>query len=380
MINTSFSNNMKYICRNCGSMQYQIGRSGGCAQTFWQWCLGITVVIGLFFPIAFIVVAFEVLFLILTSRNPASNFCFKCKARGCVVPFNTPAGQQIYKNFYPEEYEEEEKQKNIEQSLKEEINEEIKNYSNKDWVYIIIPVIIVFLIIFILQGLIVYYSNNEPVKPEQREKRETSAQPETRQTLTKSECEKLYDTTLQDYSINKQAGKETEINDYYTKCAAFSPREKQSFLSYYYWGLAEKEKNQYNYEKAITYYHKALEANQKSTNINDKKGTMWLYHYLSECYFNTWQMEEAKKYALLTVQEKQRLGKSRVGLVDYERLGDICYNLKQYDEAENYYIKALQEIEYLRNLPLDVRNRMDLSDLDAKEEKFISILNGTFSQ
>ena len=111
MINTSFSNNMKYICRNCGSMQYQIGRSGGCAQTFWQWCLGITVVIGLFFPIAFIVVAFEVLFLILTSRNPASNFCFKCKARGCVVPFNTPAGQQIYKNFYPEEYEEEEKQK-----------------------------------------------------------------------------------------------------------------------------------------------------------------------------------------------------------------------------------------------------------------------------
>lgn len=107
---------------------------------------------------------------------------------------------------------------------------------------------------------------------------------------------------------------------------------------------------------------------------------MWLYHYLSECYFNTWQMEEAKKYALLTVQEKQRLGKPSVGLVDYERLGDICYNLKQYDEAENYYIKALQEIEYLRNLPLDVRNRMDLSDLDAKEEKFISILNGTFSQ
>ena len=49
-------------------------------------------------------------------------------------------------------------------------------------------------------------------------------------------------------------------------------------------------------------------------------------------------------------------------------------------DVENYYIKALQEIEYLRNLPLDVRNRMDLSDLDAKEEKFISILNGTFSQ
>lgn len=368
-----------YICRNCGHMQCSSGTNGGCAYTFWFLLLIVTIFIGLFAPIAFVVVAFEVLFLILTSRNPDSNFCFKCKARGCVVPFNTPAGQQIYKNFYPEEYEEEEKQKNIEQSLKEEINEEIKNYSNKDWVYIIIPVIIVFLIIFILQGLIVYYSNNEPVKPEQREKRETSAQPETRQTLTKSECEKLYDTTLQDYSINKQAGKETEINDYYTKCAAFSPREKQSFLSYYYWGLAEKEKNQYNYEKAITYYHKALEANQKSTNINDKKGTMWLYHYLSECYFNTWQMEEAKKYALLTVQEKQRLGKSRVGLVDYERLGDICYNLKQYDEAEEYYTKALNEVEWLESLP-DNQTYEHIQELEQKREKFISILNGTFSQ
>nr|DAT59061.1 MAG TPA: Tetratricopeptide repeat [Caudoviricetes sp.] len=248
------------------------------------------------------------------------------------------------------------------------------SFSNNMKYLIILAIIVIGLICYSID------SKPEPIKISHAQAQQ-QAKPENKpQKLTQTECEKLYDTTLQDYSINKQAGKETEINDYYTKCGAFSPREKQSFLSYYYWGLAEKEKNQYNYEKAITYYHKALEANQKSTNINDKKGTMWLYHYLSECYFNTWQMEEAKKYALLTVQEKQRLGKSRVGLVDYERLGDICYNLKQYDEAENYYIKALQEIEYLRNLPLDVRNRMDLSDLDAKEEKFISILNGTFSQ
>lgn len=76
----------------------------------------------------------------------------------------------------------------------------------------------------------IYYSNNEPVKPEQERSRETSAQPETRQTLTKSECEKLYDTTLQDYSINKQAGKETEINELLHKVRCLLPKRKTIFF------------------------------------------------------------------------------------------------------------------------------------------------------
>ena len=125
----------KYICRNCGNMQYSSGNNGGCAPVFWRILLLITCLVGLFVPIAFVIVAFEILFLILTSRNPDSNFCFECRARGCVVPFNAPAGQQIYKNFYPEEYEEEEKQKNIEQSLKEEINEERIKQGGKPFEY-----------------------------------------------------------------------------------------------------------------------------------------------------------------------------------------------------------------------------------------------------
>ena len=109
-----------YICRNCGHMQCSSGTNGGCAYTFWFVLLIITILIGLFAPLAFIVVAFEVLFLILTSRNPDSNFCFKCKARGCVVPFNTPAGQQIYRTFYPEEYEEKKQKEEQERKRKEE--------------------------------------------------------------------------------------------------------------------------------------------------------------------------------------------------------------------------------------------------------------------
>lgn len=243
------------------------------------------------------------------------------------------------------------------------------SFSNNMKYLIILAIIVIGLICYSID------SKPEPIKISHAQAQQ-QAKPENKpQKLTQTECEKLYDTTLQDYSINKQAGKETEINDYYTKCGAFSPREKQSFLSYYYWGLAEKEKNQYNYEKAITYYHKALEANQKSTNINDKKGTMWLYHYLSECYFNTWQMEEAKKYALLTVQEKQRLGKPSVGLVDYERLGDICYNLKQYDEARDYYDQALMEIDRLESLP-DNQSYERMQELEQKREKIISIVQG----
>lgn len=109
-----------YICRNCGHMQCSSGTNGGCAYTFWFILLIITIFIGLFFPVAFIVVAFEVLFLILTSRNPDSNFCFKCKARGCVVPFNTPAGQQLYKTFYPDEYEEKKQKEEQERQRKVE--------------------------------------------------------------------------------------------------------------------------------------------------------------------------------------------------------------------------------------------------------------------
>lgn len=97
----------EYICRNCGFIQHKTGYSSGCAFTFWTICLVFTVFIGLFAAVAWIVVLFEILFMILT-RPRKSNECFKCKANDCVVPIDTPAGKKIYTEFYGE-YKEENK-------------------------------------------------------------------------------------------------------------------------------------------------------------------------------------------------------------------------------------------------------------------------------
>ena len=387
MINTSFSNNMKYICRNCGGMQYQIGRSGGCAQTFWQWCLGITVVIGLFFPIAFIVVAFEVLFLILTSRNPDSNYCFQCKARNCVVALDSPAGQQLYKTFYPNEYEAEKQKEEQERQRKEEeaqaredagLSYLDKFQTNDPKIWQITGFVILAIIVI---GLICYSIDS---KPEQIKTPQAQAQQQVKpvnkpQKLTQTECETLYKTSgmsgfFLNYTTNKTIpGKEAVINDYYNKCSDYAMRDKYSYLAAYYLGLGVELDQQYKYEQAIPYYKKALEANLKST---DKLNLVFNYDLLAKCYFNTRQMEEAKKYALLVVKEKQKLGNVRIGLVDYERLGDICYNLKQYEEAGEYYDQALMEIDWLESLP-DNQNYEDIQELEQKREKIISIVQGT---
>ena len=386
-----------YICRNCGHMQCSSGTNGGCAYTFWFILLIITIFIGLFAPLAFIVVAFEVLFLILTSRNPDSNFCFKCKARGCVVPFNTPAGQQIYRTFYPEEYEEKKQKEEQERKRKEEDAQAREDAGlsyldkfhieepsiGKFLLFLLISAAVVFVIFLSLSGVRTLIGAAPQKEVATTPHAQQQAKPENKpQKLTQTECETLYKTSgmsgfFMNYTTNKTIpGKEAVINDYYNKCSDYAMRDKYSYLAAYYLGLGVELDQQYKYEQAIPYYKKALEANLKST---DKLNLVFNYDLLAKCYFNTWQMEEAKKYALLVVKEKQKLGNVRIGLVDYERLGDICYNLKQYDEAEEYYTKALNEVEWLESLP-DNQTYEHIQELEQKREKFISILNGTFSQ
>ena len=127
---------MRYICRNCGNIQYDYGpNKSGCACTFWVICLIITIFIGLFAAVAWIVVGFEILFMILT-RPRKINECFECKAKDCVVPLDTPAGKKIYTDFYGEEHKEENRffksEEEIEQSTEDKKkiveNEETENY------------------------------------------------------------------------------------------------------------------------------------------------------------------------------------------------------------------------------------------------------------
>ena len=364
----------KYICRNCGYIQYQEGQTRGCTAVFWLLTLIITIVIGLVYPIAFVVVAFEILFLILTSRNPDSNYCFKCKARDCIVPMDTPAGEQLYKNFYPEEYEEEQREI-LEQAQAEDkvaALDDFRPKNNKDWLYILIPVVVTILIIGSLNTLVQPAKQEVKNLPPAPQKTEAPAKQQP-QKLSKIECDKLYQN-LQNYSLYHQTGKEAEIDNYYLKCSDYAQRDKNSYYSAYYFGLGVSLNEKNEYDKAIEYYKKAIEANLKS---KDKLMLQNQYSILADCCFNCWRMEEAKKYALLTIQEKQKTGKTRVGLVDYERLGDICYNLKQYDEAFEYYRKAINEIDYLRTLP-EFQDYNHQVEFDQKSDKFTSILNGTF--
>lgn len=115
---------MKYICSNCGYLQDEIGVSGGCAHSFWGWCIIVTLLISLFYWLGFIVLAFEILFFILTGGK--SNCCKKCKAKDCVIPVNTPRGEKIFNEYY--EYVEEE----TEQEEQEQLTGEIETQSDDE--------------------------------------------------------------------------------------------------------------------------------------------------------------------------------------------------------------------------------------------------------
>ena len=246
----------------------------------------------------------------------------------------------------------------------------IKN-NNKDWLYILIPTVVAGFIIA-LNTITEPQKQVNVIQTQTTQETKAPAKPQP-QKLSKPECDKLY-TALQNYSLYPLAGKEAEIDSYYLKCSDYAQRDKNSYYSAYYFALGTSAKSKDNYDEAIGYYKKAVDAGQKT---KERKHLLIYYYALSDCCFNSWKMEEAKKYALLAVLEKQRAGKPRVGLVDYERLGDTSYNLKQYDEAFEYYRKAINEIDYLRSLPgfQDYNHQVEF---DRKLEKFTSILNGTF--
>lgn len=93
---------MKYICSNCGNIQDTLKQKSGCAHAFWGYCIIITILISLFWWVGFVVLAFVILFFILT--NGKVNCCHRCNAACCVVPVNSPRGKKIFNEYY--EYEE----------------------------------------------------------------------------------------------------------------------------------------------------------------------------------------------------------------------------------------------------------------------------------
>ena len=96
-----------YICSNCGCKQSTYGRkNSGCANVFWITCLIFTIFISLFVPVLWLVVGFEILFVILTSPK-TENYCYNCGSKNSIIPINSPKGQKLNDEFYQKDQNEE---------------------------------------------------------------------------------------------------------------------------------------------------------------------------------------------------------------------------------------------------------------------------------
>lgn len=164
---------------------------------------------------------------------------------------------------------------------------------------------------------------------------------------------------------------EAQINAYYNKCEQSAPRDKYSVLHVIYSKIALDLSKKNDFENATKYYEKALEANLKS---NDKLNIGFDYTQIGDCYFNIWQMEKAQKYYKLALPLIPK------GPYIYEKLGDTSYNLQQYDKAKEYYQKGLDHVLRLYQDPRMTDTPERRQKLVNYEQKFRSILDGTFDQ
>lgn len=88
----------KYICSNCGEVLSGNGQGAGCGSVFWSICLIFTILISVFVPVLWIVVLFEILFIILCS-NSSDTICKCCKAKNTVIPINSTKGLKLYEEY-----------------------------------------------------------------------------------------------------------------------------------------------------------------------------------------------------------------------------------------------------------------------------------------
>ena len=92
-----------YICKNCGHIQDCLGETNSTAATLWGICIGFTLFISIFTPVAWLVLGFEVLFFILAKNNMKNNCCLECRATGTMLPIKTVAGEEVYQAFKEKE-------------------------------------------------------------------------------------------------------------------------------------------------------------------------------------------------------------------------------------------------------------------------------------
>jgi len=155
--------------------------------------------------------------------------------------------------------------------------------------------------------------------------------------------------------------------DYISKEAARLQYNKGDVLSLRLKGIYEDLSN--NYEKAIEYYLKSLEAARK---INSAEYEMAALSDLAIAYFAIKEPEKAKEFYLQCARMSERNGKIPSLINTYNNLAVIYTQLKQYDSSRLLLYRAVR-----LGKPLEEQGRVNLAstynnlgNLYFKEKKY----------
>lgn len=190
----------------------------------------------------------------------------------------------------------------------------------------------------------------------------------TANSLNVNQC-KLYESKIYNYIYHNEPNHENTINDFYNKCGNYASSPKSSVSTLYYQGLAKNYEKNMDWSNAIKYYNKLL-------NFNNSLNYL-IHRDLSICYYKTWEMEKAKEHMLIFINSNNRIKDGvPVSAPDYEILGDMCYNIKNYDDAVKYWKLALSIITNAKKNPYAQNNPKLLQNILEKENNLKSKLNG----
>jgi tetratricopeptide (TPR) repeat protein len=155
--------------------------------------------------------------------------------------------------------------------------------------------------------------------------------------------------------------------DYISKEAARLQYNKGDVLSLRLKGIYEDLSN--NYEKAIEYYLKSLEAARK---VNSSEYEMAALSDLAIAYFAIKEPEKAKEFYLQCAGMSERNGKIPSLINTYNNLAVIYTQLKQYDSSRLLLYRAVR-----LGKPLEEKGRVSLAstynnlgNLYFKEKKY----------
>lgn len=90
---------MNYICSNCGKTTNEDSLKKSNGLGCFLWVIGF---IALFvtWPVAIIVLLFAI---VVSLNAKPNNICPNCNATNCVIPINSPKGEELYEKYKSKE-------------------------------------------------------------------------------------------------------------------------------------------------------------------------------------------------------------------------------------------------------------------------------------